>query len=346
MTTMGITAFIIFLLAAVIGGIYMLIYRRNINKALRENNGKHVNMPDVRNVIIFILVVVLFYGVYYTKNKMDEMYDNMEGQYQMIKDDLRVIQNNISSMANSLNELENANKQVESVEYYIVSCDEKEQTATYCFDVVLKKYTETTEVGVLVSDHYVELEGNEEGRYFGEFTVDMFKELEGSIEINIMNDDVNTIEKVKDAYFYHSWVDCLPSIWVDPVFGYEYDGDKLKLTLDEKLYITMNQDMSYYFTDVYIELDVKGEGVQKVDIGFTEDDTNYYVDLNKHFPELYPLSDMSVYVIGVDSAGFTHKVLANAWRDKSWHSYQDMGNIFDKEGNQLTDNDPMMEVYE
>ena len=49
--------------------IYMAVYKRNINKALQENNGKHVSLPDAPSVIAIILIVVLFFNIFFASKQ-------------------------------------------------------------------------------------------------------------------------------------------------------------------------------------------------------------------------------------------------------------------------------------
>lgn len=345
MQTIYITTFFIFFIAIIIGGIYMLIYDRKINKALRENNGKHISMPDVRSVIIFILVVVLFYGVYSTKNKTEFIYDEMIGEFRSLEYDMNALRNNMSAISQELYELKNANKNVQSFSYDVASCDAENVKVTYNLEIILKQYSQSTKVSLNINDKVVELNGDLSGKYTGQFTVSMFEAIYGPITVSIDNDGMVTNEEVDNIFPNNGWKEYIPTLYAMPVFGYEYDYDKNTITLDNNLELGVINVGESHFTDLYLEIAVKGEEVKKVEVGYDPNKNDYSIDLDNYLPKLYPASQMIIHLVGEDSLGYTHKLLVHVWMDERWVSFEDIEDIYDKDGNPLTYNEPILEVY-
>lgn len=342
MKAFGTTVFIIFFVAAVIGGIYMLIYRRNLNKALRENNGRHINMPEVRSVIIFILVVVLFFTIFRTKYLVEKLQEDMDAQIFWIKRDIiDELEDDIEHLEYQLNEFKNANKLVGYHVLCIDECDLEKGTATYRIEVALNKFSEDTSVSVNICDKNISLSRDLQGKYVGTVEFGLFDYVQESMSILVTQGGITTTEDVGVETVGEPWRSFLPTITAKAPCIWEY-SDK-KVTLDEKLEIYLESGAMGKFVDAYLEIYLAGDGTKKVDIGFREEQTAYSVSLNEHLPEIYPASILYVYVVGVDELGYTHKALVNSWEESTWYShevYKEMmetgENIYDKDGKLLT----------
>lgn len=345
MATIYITTFFIFLLATIIGGIYMLIYKRNLNRALRENNPKHASMPDVRSVIIFILVVVLFYGVYSTKNKTEFMYDEMYGEFRAMERDINALRSKMASMTYELQQIKKSNMNVQLFTYDIASYDADKKTVTYNVQMRVKEFNESTKVSLRVDEQLVELMADSLGEYTGKFSVSMFETIEGPISVRIDNNGMIITEEVDNIFPYDVWKECMPTLWATPVFGYEYSSSKKKITLDENLNFGINNVYGVSFTDLYIEIHVDGKDIRKVDVGFDESKSDYSIELDKHLTDISSDDKVTIHLVGVDSLGYTHKLLVHVWMDGRWAAFEDIEDIYDKDGNPLTTNEPILEVY-
>lgn len=339
-TSLALPIYLVFLVAVIICGIYVLIYRRNLNKALKENNGRHVNLPDIRSVIIFILVVVLFYGVFSTKSLIKDMKEQMEYMESEMSYKFDCLDSDIENLQLQLIEIQNADKLVSYFSYSIDSFDMENMTVTYILEAELKSYSDDTKVSINVDRELIQLTKDANGMYVGKVIVGMFETFEGMAEIYIEEGETTTSETLDYVVFSNGWTECLPSIGLFTLPNYKYDADKKKLTFDPALEITVNTAMAGTFTDIYLEIDMKGEDVKKVEIISNANllSTKYDIDLNKYLPEVYSASVMKIYVVGVDSLGYTHKNLVISWEDGDIHWREGMSDIYDKDGNKLTEN--------
>ena len=339
-SSFALPLYLIFLAATIIGGIYMLIYRRNINKALRENNGRHVSLPDVKSVIVVILVVVLFYGVFSTKSLIKDMSLKNEYMYNEMDFKLDCLASDVENLELYLREIENSQKTVSSFEYNIDSYDLEKKTVTYVLEVELRTYSDQTQVTVNVDHGDIELEKTENGKYVGKVKVGMFENREGIATVFVTEGEKTISETLDYVVFSQGWKEWFPNLQLTTISNYEYDGEKHKLTIDPYVIMEVYPAMAGTFTDIYFEIDLKGEDVKKVEFISSADllQNTYNVDIDEYFPEIYPTSKMDVYMVGVDSLGYTHKHLVVKWEDGDVHMYDTLVDIYDKDGNKLTDN--------
>lgn len=338
-SSLAVPIYLVFLVAAIIGGIYMLMYRRRINKALRENNGRHIDMPDARSVIIVILVVVLFYGVFSTKSIIKDMNEQVEFIQTEMRFKLDCMESDIENLQAHLSEIENSTKMVSSFSYSMESYDIENKTVTYILEATLKSYSDVTRVDVDVADESIELSRTVGGTYVGRVTVGMFDINEGMAEIYITEGDITTSETANYVSFSYGWMECLPNLNIFSVPNDQYNYSDKKLTFDTPLEIEVYPAGANTFTDIYLEIDLKGDDVKKVELITNANlvQTRYEVELDKYLPEIYPASIMYVYVVGVDSEGFVHRHLVNFWEDNAWHCYDGIAEIYDNAGNKLTE---------
>ena len=339
-SSLALPIYLIFLLATIAGGIYMLIYRRNINKALKENNGRHVSLPDVRSVIIFILVVVLFYGVFSTKSLLKSVNEEMEFMHAELKYENQCLEQDIEALRDKLFEIEDSKKLVDGFWYYVDSYDIENRTITYTIEVQLKTYTDQTEVSVKVSDQVIELTKAANGNYVGKTTVNMFNNYNGIAEVSITEGETIIIEESDYMALSLGVRDILPQLEITTISNYEYDEDDKRLTIDPYIIMKVWPKVGGTFTDIYFEIDMKGQDVKKVEYISNANllENTYEVDIDNYFPEVYPGSKMDVYIVGVDSLGFTHKYLIVSWNEGDLSHYDSHVDIYDKEGNKLTEN--------
>ena len=155
--------YIAFLVAAIIGGIYMLIYRRNLNKALKQNNGRHVSLPDVRSIAIFLLVALLFFGIFSTKSTIIKMQEEMNDEFMFLHDRINHLESNSYSIERKLNELLEANRVVDTVNYSVESYDLDNKKVTYSIEVTLKENNANTNVFLTVKDKVIDCSYVENG---------------------------------------------------------------------------------------------------------------------------------------------------------------------------------------
>ena len=336
-----IPVYLIFLLASIACGIYMIMYRRRINKALRENNGRHIDMPDVRTVIIVILTVVLLFGVYRTKYLVQQSEDNLNSMIYWSNDLLRQeLEEEIEYLQGQIQELVNANKLISYFNFELENCNIENGTATYKFELILKSMSDDTKVSMSIDDKNIELTRDAQGKFVGDVDVDMYKCLNVEAYVFITQEGITTSESFGNVYLGEAWKAYLPTLTVKA--PYEWSYSKKKITLNQKLEVYFESGISGEFVEGYLEICLAGDDVKRVDIDLVEGQPGYSISLDKHLPEIYPASILKVYVVGVDSLGYTHKALVNMWKDESWNAYdvfKDIENseeLFDKDGNSLS----------
>lgn len=332
METIFITFIVIILLATIISGIYMLIYRRNINKALMENNGKHIKMPDVRSVVIVILLCVLFYGVYSSKTLIDEMNEKIDEMSEDTDRNLRNLVHDVESIKNTIYE---DGKLVADWHYYMVKVDNINLVERYKFEVLLKTFTEDTKVSLSLNDISIELNKNSAGKYVGTMDLSVFNSVEGELYVLINEGGKITTEHLEYVWIEGNWRGYMPYIDTTAPQNCSYLPVNKMFVLDERLEICLDKGVDSWFEDVYLEIDVQGEDVKKIDIGFNVDDMYYYVPLEESLPKVETTDTMHIYVVGIDSLGYTHRTLVNSWSDGQWYFYDDYYNIYDKDGNSI-----------
>ena len=339
-SSFALPIYLVFLAATIIGGIYMLIYRRNINKALKENNGRHVSLPDVRSVIIVILIVVLFYGVFSTKSLIKDMSLQNEYMYNEMEYKLDCLESDVENLELYLKEIENSQKIVSSFEYSLDSYDLEKMTVTYVLEAELRTYSDQTKVFVNVDRGDIELSKAENGKYVGKVKVGMFETREGIATMFVTEGEKTISETLDYVVFSLGWKECLPNMELRTISNYEYDEVKHKLTNDPYVIMEVYPAIAGTFTDIYFEIDVKGEGVKKVEFISNADllQNSYNVDIDEYFPEIYPDTVMNAYMVGIDSQGYIHKHLFVKWEDGDVHMYDTLVDIYDKDGNKLTEN--------
>lgn len=149
---------------------------------------------------------------------------------------------------------------------------------------------------------------------------------------------VQFMHKLLNIFLF--WIKYLPTIAVKVPFKWEYSKNRIKL--NEKLEMYFEDGTAGKFVDAHLEVCLAGNDTEKVDIDFTDGKTAYSVFLEEYLPEVHPLSKLDVYVVAVDSLGYTHKALVSSWREEVWITYdvykememKEM--IYDKDGNLLT----------
>lgn len=337
----AISVYLIFLVVAILGGIYMIIYQRRLNNALKKNNGKHTDMPDARSVIIVILAIVLFFGVYRTKYLVEELENNMNSTIYWSKNYIiEELEQEISRLEYQIQELKNASKLVSYYNFDIVNSDIEKGVVTYKLEVILKSISDDTKVSVSIDDLSIELTRDSQGKFTGNVDVNMYEYAQVDVNVFVTQGGITTCETLGLVSLGEAWKQYLPTIAAKAPYEWEYSKKKIKL--NEKLEMYFEDGTAGKFVDAYLEICLAGYDTEKVDIDFIDGQTAYSVSLEEYLPEVHPLSKLDVYVVGVDSLGYTHKALVSSWREEVWIPYDvyeeiEMGEkIYDKDGNLLT----------
>lgn len=312
--------------------IYMAVYKRNINKALQENNGKHVSLPDAPSVISIILIVVLFFNIFSINSKLNELQDNM--------DTFRInTEHHISELNDTIDELKasikNSNSLISYYYYEYENFNADKMTVDVKFEVVLKSFTDKTNVAIGLGEKEVKLEKALSGKYTGTATIGLFDTITEAIAL-ISNDNSTQSENLDDIYLVDTWRDVLPSMKATFDGSPTYKNKQLRIKDD--IFISLLNTESHKFTDAYIEIFADGKSSKTVDIDFSEKQTEYEFTLNEKIDVAGSDSEITIYVIAKDSAGLTHKYILFSGNEYGYATYIDGEDLYDKDGKRLTEN--------
>ena len=327
--------YIAFLVAAIIGGIYMLIYRRNLNKALKQNNGRHVSLPDVRSIAIFLLVALLFFGIFSTKSTIIKMQEEMNDEFMFLHDRINHLESNSYSIERKLNELLEANRVVDTVNYSVESYDLDNKKVTYSIEVTLKENNANTNVFLTVKDKVIDCSYVENGKYVGKLEIGIFEIVEDPILVEVGANGVTT--SVEEYYygFFDGWKQCLSTVMIEFNESFSVDSDH-KIDFVDNVKVIFNNKEDCYFKEAHLEIDEAGEELVIKDFGYRMGEAEYSINLDRHLPNIYSDTQVDVYIVAVDNLGYTHRILINEWRGEMLNTYDYPEYVFDKDGNQLT----------
>lgn len=311
--------------------IYMALYKRNINKALQENNGKHVSLPDAPSVIAIILIVILFFNIFSLNTQLSELQHNMNSFRSNVEHNINNLENTISELHSII---EKSNSLISSYDYETFNFNTEELTVDLKFMLTLKNFTDKTTVSVGIGDNTVKLDKSSVGKYTGTMNISIFN---NQTEVTAFISDGNTTqtEILEDIYVDYLWMEHLPSI------DAKYDDVSLtyqegKISFDDYLYIYLNNPDKHRFTDLYIEIFVDNKSAKKIDVGYSNLKEDYELKIKDSIDVYNEESMIDIYVIGTDSAGITHKCIAYSGNSYSIIGYADNEVLYDSNGTRLT----------
>lgn len=313
--------------------IYLALYRYNLNKALKENNGKHVALPDVRSAISAILIIILFFNIFSLNSQVNDLENEISNLNRNFDSEISNLQNAINELNNKLDDMEKANSLIPNYSYKVDNFNTNDMTANLILELIPKSYTKDTKISVNINNKDVELQ-DKGGKYAGSIKVNIFDKFEEDTLIaTISNGNVMETCELTDFYVEPLWKYVLPSISAKaPV---DFTSSKDKLNIEGDIYVGLYSTDSYKFTDAYMDILVNNKSVKNIDMKFSENEMDYYWYLDESV-EIASTNDIvDVCVIATDSAGYTHKYTLVSWQDDGYAIYEDGEEIFDKNGNKL-----------
>ena len=317
--------------AVVIFVIYLIVYNININKALKENNGKHISLPDVQSIVAIILIVILFFNIFSLKSQLTELQNNMDTFRNNTERRISDLQDTVSDLYNVI---EKENSLISSYEYGTINFDTEKMTVDVKFSLTLKNFNDKTTVSVSIGDKTANLDKTSAGNYAGTLNMSIFNNV--SEATAFISDGATTQSEVlSDVYLDYMWMKHLPSIDAD------YYGDITfkdgKVSLSDALNIFLSNPDKHRFTDLYVEIFVDNKSVKKVDIDYSNLQEEYNIKLEDSIEVTSSESMIDIYVIGTDSAGITHKCIAFSGNYYSSVAYDSAEVLYDSNGNRLTE---------
>ncbi len=326
--------FLLIIIGLIVGVflIYFMLYKKNVNKALQENNGKHIALPDVNSMASRILIIILFIVLFSTKSQIGSLESNMDTLYSGLYNRIISLEATVNEMRDTLEQLKQSGNLVSNYDYSFENFNVDDMTADLKLEVALKSFNKNTSVAISLDDNVVELKKAPSGKFKGSLTISIFDIVEN---VTALISDGETTESValSDIYMDSIWMEFLPSInskfMGDPTYK-----DK-KLYCKDDMYIYLSNTDTLYFTDVYIEIFADNKYVKTIDIDYSKEQTEYEFTID----EVIDVSDynsmLDVYIIGKDNAGLTHKYISYSGNESSSVAYGMSEEIYDSKGNKL-----------
>lgn len=317
-------------IAAIVILLYMALYKRNINKALKENNGKHVPLPDAPSIIPIILIAILIFNTFSLNSQLDELQSNMDSFRINVEHDINNLQNTIEDLSTMI---QNENSLISSYDYKPVNLNTDDMTVDLKFNIALKSFTDSTNVSISINDKVAKLEKSLSGKYTGSITVSIFNTTPDAIAL-ISNGETTLSESLYDIYVDDLWREVLPAMKV------AYEGSPIykkgKIYLNDEIIINLFNNNLHYFTDAYVEIFADNKSVKTIDIDYSKDQSEYQIEMDEKIDVANSDSIIDIYVIGKDSAGLTHKYFVFSGNEYNYTTCIDCEELYDSEGNKLT----------
>lgn len=345
-------ALVSFILLAIVVGliifglIYYFIYKSIINKKLENGDYEMENdkkrMPSFSGVIAFILTVIVIIGYVNINNKLNRIND-IDNEISRINLNIEYLENKISSLQNNISDLkEELYKQNSDVNFLKVSFGkyyEEDHTADVIFKLSPKTYSKSDVYSLYFDewDKTVDLKETSEGIFEATVRTDIFKHIPGEVQYTVKRDGtvkngmINT-ESETDEY----------EIWENYLLFPKYD-------LHASDYEYKDGKLSYVVWGEIVPVSIVGmdvsELVESVKIITKLDDKvidEYETVTENHAFKLKETRDvridqrLEIYVEISDKYGFVYRVSISGWHDNSVYEYLDGFEIYDKEGNLLT----------
>ena len=339
---LGIPLYLIFLIASIICAIYMVIYQRNLNKALKQNNKKHISLPDFRSFVIVLLVALLFFGIFSTKYTINTMQENMQAEFDLLNSKIDKLQGDVNRAKSDIHDLTEANKKIDSVTYSVDSYDIENQTITYSIEISLKQPSPDTTVSTKIGDTNINCIINDDGKYVGKLEAYMFEVIDYVMDVTIVSNESPVTEEEEHLVILDGWKNCLPSTMVEFDPSWSIVSDILKFS--DHLIFEFSNSAEVSIEEAYLEIEEAGKELRTIDFGYTTDNSRYSIPLtNYYLQNLEPHTQIYVYIVAVDSAGYTHRTLV--WDNETLNSYS-TEHIYDLYGDKLTEGGPYVGAFQ
>lgn len=312
--------------------VYSILYKRRINRALNESNTKHTSLPDMRTALSATIIVILLLNVFSLNTQIDNLNDEIIELTKKIDRNLSLLNQNVNDTRDNLNELINNNKLISAYDFKIKDTNPEDTTAEIDFEVILKTFSEDTEVSIAINNDVAKLTKSSTGKYTGTLNMNMFEEIT-NVSALISEAGTTTTENIYDIDLECLWPHILPSMDVkcDPDFIYEENNIHLEFVDGGYIYMYTTDN---YFTDAYVEVLIDSVSVKKIPINPSKDISDYTVSLNESF-KTDSDSTVEIYVVATDNLGYTHKTLTFSCNESSVTAILDNEVIYDNTGKKI-----------
>lgn len=325
--------FPIILLAIIVIGVTIFVaynsaYKKNINRALEENESTaHNPMAPSESIGKVILIVGLIIVAFSTISALSS-----------ISNDLISFNNNlhvqIGSLYDKIDELEDKMVQMEleaqslvsSLEYKVLgNIDTKNHTADVYISCIAKEYTDETEISVTFGGNTIKLK-NEGGIFTGIAPVKMFERLPDQAVVSLTENGVTRTSKAVGTPTYFLYYEALP--WLGSPVSCGTGYSKNEIEYDCIFDISDMDDFSdikvmYYLGDTLLK---------------TQDVTSHEVVMSGK-QKVQDGEFFKIIVEGTDKYGYVHRSLVFASAvdgdEVTEQAYMKGDGIFDKSGNLL-----------
>ena len=197
MSIASISMFVIVLLAlaVIVIIVSILLYNRRLDRVVRgEDHDTHTSIPEpgttvsaTYKVILMGIVLISFFTI-----------SSMNGKISSLQNDIRSLQASQSQLGAQITSLEQQieeqDRTVSSCTWEIVETDLEKRTADLQYTVLLKQFSDSTEVALRLGNRKVELLRSEGDYFTGQFTADLFGEY-GEASLLITENGLTTTEQ-------------------------------------------------------------------------------------------------------------------------------------------------------
>ncbi len=336
MTALEIS-FFPFILPTIVGiifCIYFVLYKITINKALNEENGRHIRMPSIGSMGSSLLTICLIIFLIANYVKLSNLQDDIYNLEQNCLNKISLLQTNITTLED---EIEDANSLIQSFESSIKDFDLDKHTLELSFEVIPKNHNDDTKISLTLNSYIVDLEKNTSNKFTGSLTVDMFGNEYLETIITISDGNIKKTEQLSAIDTTCIWQKFLPSF--NAIFSngehFEYADNNFHLDGSIDISTYNNEDSNFVNGKVVIE--VNGRLVDTIDMSIDNNIFSKTIELDKKI-SMGKTDLLEVYVVADDSLGYTHKYYVFGWSDGAtnaiWNGEQEK--IYDKDGTLLT----------
>ena len=321
-------------IAVLIFAVYSSIYKKKINKKLKQNESTaHVSMMPTESIGKIILIVG---GVIFVISVMS-MLSTISANVQNTQNNLN---NTIASLQCEIRELkdmvEEQNSEFITFECELGEIDNVNHTVNTMFRCIPKTSGEDTKIRITVGRDTITLEKKADGIFTGEKPLPMFDDSYSRISASIETNGVTSSMWIMENDYYFLSDVCLPQL------GYlescNFDFDKKGFSVNGTYYDWGVSDysgdimckVSEEIEDVKLVFSVNNKVIKEIEVS----------DGITHIDEKFSAKSgdmVEIFAVGADSYGYTHKRLLLETDSEGSQSWSEADSIYDKNGNFLNE---------
>ena len=344
-TGFGVVAPILILLviAAIIAILYLLIYKKRVNRALAKGEGADGAGPEPSSVsrsalliVLIIIMGIMLLRISDLKSTLWNINNTVSSQSSQIMN----LQNQISQLSDMLKKQESIISDF-SVEFGKLDADR--HSAEVIFTATPKEVKDSTELKLTAGSHTVKLERKGTSSTFtGKLTADIFEEFPDQPKITLTTDGVSRTEELEYYELTELWLHYMPKIMVSGGGTAEFNKDTLKIDWDIQIdFISKAENAGFAREGIIMKTLIDGKVTDEKDISsevnWDGDWGTYNTDLTGNIT-LEKGQSYKIIVTAKDSNGYTHETtVLDLVEDCSVPETMDEYHIYDASGKLLTD---------